>query len=180
MNRSNYLEPRFSFREAAEAAAFPLNTLRSYYQRGWFESFARGLKAGRGRAQMLCLGDVLVLAIASRLIDQGERPINAYTGARPFGLIASTPKNLLEQGHPRRLPFELFNQDEFDTYLLWRRGSPTRVIAVPKDGAVPVNAGLDEEGIQFGVATSVILLNAVERTVFKMLGLKRSGTSDAH
>lgn len=178
MNRSDYLEPRFSFRQAAEAAAFPLNTLRSNYQRGWFRSFAQGLSAGRGRAQMLCLGDVLVLAIASRLIDQGERPMNAYNAALPFGIVGSTPKALLDQGFLRRGAFQLFDDSHFDTFLLWRRGSPPRVIPVTKGGSVPVNTGLDEEGTKFGVATTILPLNPVEQTVFSKLGIRQAEALD--
>jgi hypothetical protein len=170
-----YLKPRYTFRQAAEAAAFPLNTLRSNFQRGWFNSFAEGLATHRGSARKLCLGDILVLAIASRLIDQGERPMNAYNAALPFGIVGFTPKALRDRGYPSRRPFELFNRDDFDTYLLWRRGSAARVIAVEKGAAVPVNEGLDDEGKQFGVATTVLLLNAVEATVFKHLGIVQDG-----
>lgn len=173
-----YLKPCFTFRQAAEAAAFPLNTLRSNYQRGWFQSFGKALNAGRGRAQKLCLGDVLVLAIASRLIDQGERPLNAYNAALPFGVVGTTPKAIIDLGFVRRRPFELFDRSQFDTYLLWRRGSPARVLPVGKGLPVPINDGLDQEGKQFGVATTVLLLNAVEQTVLKQLDVGQSGRPD--
>jgi len=173
---SEYLEARFTFRQAATAAAFPLNTLRSYYQREWFRSFVPDPTTRRGSARKLCLGDILVLAIASRLIDQGERPLNAYNAALPFGIVGSLPKALRERGHPPRRRFELFNRHEFDTYLLCRRGSASRIIAVEKGAAVPVHQGLDAEGKQFGVATTVVCLNAVETTVFKQLRIARADT----
>jgi hypothetical protein len=174
----DYLEPRYTFREGAIAAAFPLNTLRSNYQRGWFQSFGEGLATRRGSARKLCLGDILVLAIASRLIDQGERPLNAYNAALPFGLVGSTPKALREEGHPPRRPFELFNREHYDTYLLWRRGSAARVVPVAKGNPVRVEEGLDEEGRQFGVATTVLPLNAVEATVLRQLGLLPADARD--
>lgn len=171
MEYAQYLEARFTFRQAADAAAFPLNTLRSYYQREWFRSFVKEPASRRGSARKLCLGDILVLAVASRLIDQGERPLNAYNAALPFGVLGSRPKALRDSGYPFRRPFELFDRKQFDTYLLCRSGSAGRIIAVKQGAAVPVNEGLDADGQQFGVATTVVLLNAVEGVVFKQLGV---------
>jgi hypothetical protein len=169
-----YLDARFTFREAAIAAAFPLNTLRSYYQRDWFRSFVKESETRRGSARKLCLGDVLLLAIASRLIDQGLRPLNAYNAALPFGIVGSLPKALRDQGYPLRRPFELFDREQFDTYLLCRSESAARIIPVERGAAVPVDQGLDAEGKLFGVATTVVLLNAVEATVFKQLRVPRT------
>ena len=178
MDYSEYLEARFTFRQAANAAAFPLNTLRSYYQRQWFRSFVAEPTSRRGSARKLCLGDILLLAIASRLIDQGERPLNAYNAALPFGIVGSLPETLRKRGQPPRRPFELFDRDRFDTYLLCRSGSASRIISVEKGAAVPVHQGLDEEGKQFGVATTVICLNAVEATVFKELQISLVASRD--
>jgi len=164
MKYSDYLEPKFRLRQAALAADFPLNTLRSYYQRGWFRSFADGLGKGKGRAQRLCLGDILVLAIASRLVGVGLSPLDAYNAAYPYGITAKTPR-----GIRRRMPFELFDREEFDSVLVWSLGSAALVVPVRKgDGISLVELGLDAE---FGEATIAISLNAVERTVFEKLGL---------
>ena len=167
MEYSDYLEPRYRLRAAAEAAAFPLNTLRSNYQRGWFQSFGNGLSAGRGRAQRLCLGDILVLAIASRLIDAGVAPMEAYNAAVSFGVVAKTPKGVW-----RRMPFELFDRDQFHTILVWRRGSAANVVPVRKGQGLT----LDELGVwdAFGEVSMVLPLNAVEATVFAQLGLSDS------
>lgn len=164
MDYPDYLKPRFTLRRAADAAAFPVNTLRSNYQRGWFRSFGEGLDVGKGRAQRLCIGDVLVLALASRLIDLGLRPLEAYNAAAPFGFVAHTPK-----GMPRRMPFQLFDRSQFDSIFIWRRGAPARVIGVPRGGMVPrSDLRLDEE---FGEATVVLHLNVIEARVFDRLGL---------
>lgn len=162
--RREYLEPRFTLRQAAHAADFPLNTLRSNYQRGWFRSFSTAMAVGRGRTQRLCLGDVLVLAIASRLIDIGFRPLEAYNAAAPFGIVAHTPK-----GGERRLPFQLFDRDEYNSVFVWRLGTPSRVIRVSKADGVPLEQlRLDDP---FGEAAVALLLNRVEATVFRRLHL---------
>lgn len=172
MDYSDYIEPRFRLKQASVAAAFPLNTLRSYYQRGWFRSFGNGMSVGKGRAQRLCLGDVLVLAIASRLIDLGLRPLDAYNAARPFGLAATTPK-----GVARRTPFRLFDRREFDSLLVWQKQSAGRVIPVRKRAGISLSdLPLDDP---FGEAAVLLRLNAVEATVFEKLGLPLPGRSDA-
>lgn len=159
-----YLEPRFTLREAAHAASFPLNTLRSNYQRGWFRSFASGMSVGRGRAQRLCLGDILVLAVASRLIDIGFRPLDAYNAAAPFGLVAHRPRD-----GQRRLPFQLFDRGEFNSLFVWRVGLPSRVVRVGKGEGIPLeDLRLDDP---FGQAAVTLLLNSVEATVFARLRL---------
>src|SRR5688572_25578928 len=101
----DYTAPRYTLRQAAEAAAFPLNTLRSNYQRGWFRSFASPDAIGRGHTRWLCLGDVLALAIASRLTELRIRPMEAWTAAYLFGTVA-----VVKKGGPARRPFELFDE----------------------------------------------------------------------
>ena len=163
--RRIYLEPRFTLRQAALAAGFPLNTLRSNYQRGWFRSYGSGMAVGRGRAQRLCLGDILVLAIASRLIDIGFRPLDAFNAVAPFALVAHTPKDTAE----RRLPFQLFDRVQFDSIFVWRMGSPALVIRVNKGDGIPLDQlRLDSPS---GEAAVALLLNSVEATVFNRLGL---------
>lgn len=163
MEYYDYLVPRYTFRQAALAAAFPVNTLRSNYQRGWFRSFANGLSKGRGRSQLLCLGDILVLAIASRLIDMGMRPLDAFNVAQPFGLAARTPA-----GHEPRKPFQLFDRAKYRTVLIWRKDAVHRVVPVENDAGVPSELFDDDA---FGVATLVLPLNPVESTVCRRLGV---------
>jgi hypothetical protein len=170
MGDPDYLEPKYRLRQAADAAAVPLNTLRSNYQRGWFQSFGNGMASGRGRAQRLCLGDILVLAIASRLIDIGLRPLDAYNAARPFGQVGGN-----RRGVSCRMPFGLFKRDEFDSVFIWRRGSASRVVPVRKGQGVPLELlKLDDS---FGEAAVTLLLNAVEATVFEALKLPLPGAA---
>ena len=163
---ADYASPRFTLRESSEAADFPLNTLRSYLQRGWFKSLAQNLGGGRGKAGLLSLGDVLVLAIASRLIDVGMRPVNAYHAALPFALAASTPRGL-----ESRRPFELFDPSKYITVFVWRAGFPARVVPVAKDEAVDpllsANSFLGDD--DYGPASVGIVINQVRATVFERL-----------
>ena len=161
MDPSAYLEPRYTFRQAAAAADFPVNTLRSNFQRGWFRSFGNGLHPGQGRTQRLCLGDILVLAIAGRLIDLGISPSNAYNAAYAFGAVTRN-----QPGQPRRQPFQSFDRSKYETLLLWRRGSP-EVVPLSRDDPV-TRLGLD--GLEDRAAV-VISLGAVEATMFSRLGL---------
>jgi hypothetical protein len=166
----DYLAPRYTFRQAAEAAAFPLNTLRSNYQREWFRTFGQPLAPGRGRARKLCLGDVLILAIASRLIDLGIHPLKAWNAAFLFGLVTHIKKD-----GPRRRPFELFDASAYETVLVWRPDRRPQVVAVSrKTKALELGElGLDAEEEAFGVCSVVLPLNPVQRTVFDKLGLSR-------
>lgn len=161
MDPSAYLNPRFTFRQAAAASGFTVNTLRSNFQRGWFRSFGNGLHSGQGRTQRLCLGDVLVLAIASRLIDVGIRPSDAYNAAYKFGAVTRN-----KPGQPRRLPFQTFDRDKYETILMWRNGSH-EVIPVARDEPL-AKLRLDDAD---GMAVVVLSLNATEAAMFARLGL---------
>lgn len=164
----DYSAPLYTFRQASEAAAFPLNTLRSYYQREWFSSFVPDVSAGRGVARKLCLGDVLVLAIASRLIDLGIQPGEAWKVGYLFGAITQTRKD-----GPKRRPFQLFDERAYETVLIWRKGqlpSIVPVAATSRQISVELFSG-DEEESAFGVVSVVLPLNALQETVFRKLGL---------
>jgi hypothetical protein len=70
---------------------------------------------------------------------------------------------------PRRLPFEFFDRAAFDTVFVSALGSAAQIVPVRKgEGISLLDLKLDEE---FGDATIIISLNAVERTVFQKLGL---------
>ena len=149
------------------ATGFSLNTLRSNFQREWFRSFATGMGTGQGRAQRLCLGDLLVLAIARQLITTGSHPIRAFNAAYSFGVVAKTPA-----GMPRRLPFELFDRNEYDTLFVWIPDTLADVVPAPKHGCVQLEVlGLSPDREE---ATVCLLLNAIEAGVLKRVGLSPS------
>ena len=123
---------------------------------------------GRGRAHKLCLGDVLVLAIASRLIDLGIHPLKAWNAAFLFGAVTHIKKD-----GPRRRPFELFDVSAYDTVLVWRPDRRPQILAVSRETkALELDdLGFDAGEEAFGVCSIVLPLNAVEHTVFDTLGL---------
>jgi hypothetical protein len=172
----DYTAPRYTLRQASAAASFPLNTLRSNFQRGWFRSFANRPATGKGHTRRLCLGDVLVLAIADRLTQLRVHPINAWNAAYFFGAVTVQRK-----GWPRRGQFELFDEELYETVLIWRPESPPEIVPVSKD-----TRSLDLNSFQltpaeqdFGVALVLLLLNPVQRTVFKKLRLsQRAGMEE--
>ena len=164
----DYHSPRFTFRQASIAADFPLNTLRSYFERGIFASLARDLSRGRGKVRRVCLGDVLVVAIASRLIDIGIRPVNAFGAAILFGRIAETPV-----GIRRRMPLQLFDRSQFETILVWGQGEAPQFLPVLKstgEVALPVET-LPRDFLDYGVAVTVLPLSGMEAIVFTRLGI---------
>lgn len=165
----DYFTPRFTLRQAAAASDFPYNTMRSYYQRAWFRSHANALRQGRGRASLLCLADVLVLTIASRLIEVGVSPINAYAAAQPFAVAARTPK-----GMQRRRPPELFNRKTFETLFVWQPGSLAQVVPVQRASPdLPLTWLFDNVGDDgYASAAVAIPLNPLERLVFQRLGIE--------
>lgn len=165
----DYFSPRFTLRQAANASDFPYNTMRSYYQRGWFKSFSSALSQGRGRTGQLCLADVLVLSIASRLIEVGVRPLNAYADASSFAVIARTPK-----GFDRRKPLQLFDQERYQTVFVWQPGASPRVVPLPKaDARIQLGElfyAADPE--EYASAAVVIPLNPLEALVFRRLKIE--------
>jgi len=161
MQDSNFREPKFRLSRAATAAGFSLNTLRSNYQRGWFRSFAGALGTGQGRAQRLCLGDVIVLAIARRLVDLRIHPVEAFNAAYAFGLVAKQYPHV-----PRRPPFELFDPARFRTVFAWKPGTTAQILPVARGGGVP----LEQLKLLDGEGTICLLLNPIVEDVFEKLG----------
>jgi len=163
--RLDYFEPRYRLSQVAAATGFSLNTLRSNFQREWFRAHGSGVNLGQGRAQRLCLADVMVLAIARRLIALGIHPITSFEAALPFGRAAKTPK-----GFPARWPGELFPEDKFDTIMVWKPGRVADVLPIRKsDGIRLEQLALDDDGED---ATICLHLNPIERNVFARLNVR--------
>lgn len=163
----DYFEPGFRLSQAALAAGFEQNTLRSNFQRQWFRSFATKDRPGRGRAKRLCLADVVVLAITRRFIDLGLHPAEAFKAAFPFGLVSK-----IRKGQPARPPCTAFDPRRFDTVLVWRPGG-AEVMPIPKGEGVQ----LDALGLTGGTGDAVICLmvNDIEANVMSKLGLPSLG-----
>lgn len=163
----DYESPRFTFRQAALSADFPLNTLRSYYQRELFKPPAN-VSEGRGKTRYLSLGDILILAIAARLIDIGMNPFRAFHVARPF--VEDTYAS--DDVRPR-LPYELFDRAEYETVLVWDGESPARVIPVPltNDNLTLPLSRLPHDVLDYGTGLVVMPLSGLEKTVFTRLGI---------
>jgi hypothetical protein len=164
MVRLNYFEPRYRLSQVAGATGFSLNTLRSNFQRDWFHSHGSGVNLGQGRAQRLCLADVMVLAIARRLIALGLHPNTSFNAALPFGRAAKTPKGL-----PPRWPGELFPEDDFETVMVWKPGRVAEILPVRKaDGIKLEQLTFDDDED----ATVCLHLNPIERRVFTKLNVR--------
>lgn len=151
-------EAKWTFAQAAQLAGYEkLNTLRSYFQKGWFRIIGRPpASKGRGSAELLSLYDVLSLAVAKHLIDLGAVPRLAFEAGVSFGHF----------GDASRDPGELYGSG-FTVMVYFPSDGATRILRVKS--AVELaelfshpRSGKREGSIQ-------LLLNDVERSVFLQL-----------
>ncbi len=164
----NYDEPRWTLREAAEAAGYDkVNTLRAYYQRGHFRIVGGEAAKARGLAGLLNLRDVMHLAVAQKLISIGIHPKAAFDAGYEFAHYSvSYP------GGPPRDPTELYDPEKAFTVLIWQPGMGARIIPMYHRNAVIEFADLfvNNHTGQRGPAVS-FLLNDVQRSVFLALNI---------
>lgn len=155
----DYTTPLFPIREAAAAAGFEVNTLRSLYGRGHFRIIGGEAAKARGLANMLNLRDTMHIAVAKRLMDVGVHPKQAFEVGVSFA----------HSSYGERLPAMLFDQREHGYTVL---------IFHPKSGQAQIVAtedGLDFAQLFFDPSTGrrddavAILLNDVELSVFRAL-----------
>lgn len=85
----DYQTPLYPIRQAAAAAGFEVNTLRSLFQRGHFEIVGGEEAKARGLGHTLNLRDVMQHAVSKRLMDMGVHARDAFKAARDFAHTAS-------------------------------------------------------------------------------------------
>lgn len=160
-----YGVPKYTISEAAKASGFPINTLRSLYQRGHFKIVGGEDKKGRGLAAELTLEDVLCLSVAKVAVDAGVHPRVAFEAGKTFAYMSGGAAG---QNTGERLPSHVF------------AGGFTVLVCHPATGTTKIlntNDGLSftdlfhDAGFLGRHASVVILLNDVERSVFNALGL---------
>ena len=161
----DYDTPRYPIRQAAAAAGFELNTLRSLYQRGHFEIVGGEEAKARGLAAFLNLRDVMHIAVSKRLIDMGIHASDAFIAGKDF---AHTSSGRDAGQHAHRLPAELY------------RGWFTVLVYHPALGSgrvLPMTDGLQFSDLFHDPHAGgrhnpvVIFLNDVEREVFTALNV---------
>lgn len=165
----DYDTARYTFRQAAIAAGFEPNTLRSYYapNRAFFRIIGGEAAKAKGLAGLLSLRDVLHLAVAQRLIEMGVHPRHAFEAGLDFAHTSDSPA-----GGPSRDPGELFDVSYAWTALVWQPGTRGRVVAMlAKDPTLSwADLFYNRHTGKRGPAV-VILLNDVEKQVFDALGI---------
>src|SRR5436190_5062814 len=167
----DYDTPKWTLREAAVAAGYEPNTLRSYYSphRKLFRIIGGAEAQAKGLAGLLNLRDVLQLAVAQRLIEIGVHPGDAFQAGVDFAHTSTTPS-----GWPTRDPAELFDPREAFTFLIWMPGRGGEVVPVKTS-----DPRLDVVHLIYNQASGrrgpaiVILLNDVQNDVFAALRIAR-------
>ncbi len=165
----DYETPLYPVREAANAAGFELNTLRSLYQRGHFRVIGGEEAKARGLGRMLNLRDIMHVAVAKRLMDLGLHPKDAFeagiyfahTGTGGSGWVGDDTIELTRE------PAGVFGKG-FTVLVHFPVTGSTRI--------VPMKDGLDFSTLfvdrSVGRANPVLVfLNEVEHSVFTALGV---------
>lgn len=155
----DYRTPIYPIRQAAAAAGFELNTLRSLYRRGHFRIIGGEEAKSRGLGHALNLRDIMHVAVAKRLMDVGVHPKDAFDAGTHFAHTASGAT---------RDPAEMFDEG-FTVLVYFVSTGSTRV--------VPMKDVLEFSTLFINRETGerenplLILLNDVERDVFIALGV---------
>jgi hypothetical protein len=119
----DYDTPRYPIREAAEATGFELNTLRTYFRRGFFKltEGTDAMAAGKGLPHFLSLRTVMALAVAHRLWRRGADAWLAFRAGWDFANIGGQ-----NDDGTARAPCKLYDRDKGFTVLLWFDAPPSR------------------------------------------------------
>lgn len=149
-------EFRWTLAEAAQLAGYDKhNTLRSYFQKGWFRIVGGQAARGRGSAGLLTLHDVLGIAVARRLIDAGADPRLAFEaglGFAHFGVEGRDPGGVFD-----------FRDRGFTILIFFPSDGASRIVATKdavgfNDLFIHPRSGAREAGVH-------LLLNDVEKSV---------------
>ncbi|MEK6722370.1 MAG: hypothetical protein AABZ04_02475 [Pseudomonadota bacterium] len=165
----DYSTPRYPIREAAQAAGFELNTLRSLYQRGHFSIIGGEEAKARGLGHMLNLRDIMHVAVAKQLMEAGVHPKDAFQAAIHFAHVGSGGSGWVGEPMtgPTRLPAGLFD-DGFTVLIYFAASQGVKIIQTNGAldfGTLFISPNGDRE------PAIVICLNFVEHAVFCALGV---------
>ncbi|MAF62792.1 hypothetical protein [Blastomonas sp. CCH5-A3] len=153
----DYAHKQFKTSQAAEACKMAPPTLRGYLHRGEFRAI--GKKADQpGLATLFSLRDVMVFAVAARLIEFNVPPKVAFGIGVEFGHF----------GDDDRDPASMFDfREKGETFIAYWPDSQTAEVIAGDD-----IKGLYDIGISISQSEAVILikLNPIERQVFAALG----------
>ncbi|WP_103729934.1 hypothetical protein [Novosphingobium sp. HII-3] len=172
----DYETPKYPIREAAAAAGFQLNTLRSLYQRGHFRVVGGVEAQARGLGHTLNLRDIMHVAVAKRLMDVGVHAKDAFEAATRFAHTGTGGSGWAGEPMkgPFRVPAGMFSDGkaELFTVLIYFASSGQNRV-VPMDKHV-----LDFSTLFINRETGqrenplLIFLNDVERAVFTALNVR--------
>jgi hypothetical protein len=167
----DYTSPLYPIREAAQAAGFELNTLRSLYQRGHFRIIGGEEAKARGLGAMLNLRDIMHVAAAKRLMDAGVHPRDAFEGTIKFAHTGDGGSGWVGEPMtgPTREPAGCYS-DGFTAMIYYPSDGYTKIVPMDKNAL-----GFSE--LFFNPRTGgeevavVVFLNTVEHSVFSALGV---------
>ena len=172
----DYETPKYPIREAAAAAGFELNSLRSLYQRGHFRVVGGVEAQARGIGASLNLRDIMHIAVAKRLMDVGVHPKDAFEAAMFFAHTGKGGSGWVGepmQG-PIRNPAGMFSNGRtelFTVLIYFASNNQSRIVPMEKQT-------LDFSTLFINRATGqrdnpvLIYLNDVERQVFLALDVR--------
>jgi hypothetical protein len=149
-------ELRWTLSQAAQIAGYAkLNTLRSYFQRGWFRIVGGEAAKSRGSAGLLTLHDVLAVGVARPLIEAGAEPRLAFEAGLVFAHFG-------EDGRDPGGTFDLVKCG-FTVMVFFPSDGACRILATKdalhfNDLFVHPRTGARETGLH-------LLLNDVEKSV---------------
>lgn len=154
----DYDTPLYPIRQAAMAAGFELNTLRSLYQRGRFRVVGGEEAKARGLGHVLNLRDILTVAVAKRLMDAGAEPAAAFMAGVRFVHVGS--------GGSIRLPGEV-HKNGFTVMVFFPSTGSDRIVSLKS--SLPFAELFINPDTGKRDTPVVLLLNDVERDVFMAL-----------
>ncbi len=166
----DYDTPLYPIREAAQAAGFELNTLRSLYQRGHFRIIGGEEAKARGLGHMLNLRDIMHVAVAKRLMDVGVHAKDAFEATISFAHMGSGGSGWVGEAMsgPVRDPAGMYDKG-FTVLVYFPASGTARIVQMEQSldfAALFVNpySGARENPV-------LIFLNDVEHSVFCALGV---------
>lgn len=171
MYKYDYETPLYPIREAAAAAGFELNTLRSLYRRGHFRIIGGEEAKSKGLAHTLNLRDIMHIAVAKQLMDVGVHPKDAYEAGVYFAHTGKGGSGWVGEPAtgPVRDPAGMFSQG-FTVLVYHPSTGSTRI--VPMKDSLDFATLFIDQSTDGRVNPILVFLNDVERAVFIALNVR--------
>jgi hypothetical protein len=159
----DYSTPRFESSVVATACQMAASTFRGHFRRGNFRMLGNAKPAeGDGLPNLFSLGDVMGFAVASALMRAGVEPKAAFKA----GVI-----HFANTGDEDRMPGQTFNLREHGFTMMAVHASTGSARIFPADEGSSLMDALFNPETGANDATTIILVNDVERYAFNALGM---------